>query len=153
MHIQESTLRHLRWPSSLSREENVSHAFVNQILHSYALQEENILLHTFPNSIGICRQQTKFAAFILSLQNGKRAACSTLVPYCALFLFIRKHSISPCKAGVFTRSQKSIQNSYGQQGPACRGYFQPQFSPLKSVFITKTPEAHDVYMCFRRFLR
>ena len=101
MHIQESTLRHLRWPSSLSREENVSHAFVNQILHSYALQEENILLHTFPNSIGICRQQTKFAAFILSLQNGKRAACSTLVPYCALFLFIRKHSISPLQSRSF----------------------------------------------------
>ena len=28
MHIQESTLRHLRWPSSLSREENVLHAFL-----------------------------------------------------------------------------------------------------------------------------
>ena len=28
MHIQESTLRQLRWPSSLSREENVLHAFL-----------------------------------------------------------------------------------------------------------------------------
>ena len=28
MHIQESTLRHLRWLSSLSREENVLHAFL-----------------------------------------------------------------------------------------------------------------------------
>ena len=49
----------------------VSHASVNQLLHSYALQEENILLHTFPNPIGICRQQTKFATFTLSLQRGK----------------------------------------------------------------------------------
>ena len=87
MHIQESTLRHLRWPSSLSREENVSHAFVNQLLHSYALQEENILLHTFPNPIGICRQQTKFATFPLSLQNGKRAACFPFGEAFAFFPF------------------------------------------------------------------
>ena len=75
MHIQESTLRHLRWPSSLSREENVLHASVNQLLHSYPLQEENIPLYTVPNPIGICRQQTKFATFTLSLQRGKRFAC------------------------------------------------------------------------------
>ena len=40
--------------------------------HACLLQEENIPLHTVPNSIGICRQQTKFATFTLSLQNGKK---------------------------------------------------------------------------------
>ena len=48
------------------------HASINQLLHSYPLQEEKILLHTVPNPIGICRQQTKFATFALSLQNGKK---------------------------------------------------------------------------------
>ena len=43
----------------------------NQLSHACLLQEENIPLHTVPNSIGICRQQTKFATFTLSLQNGK----------------------------------------------------------------------------------
>ena len=57
---------------SYSRTGNVLHAFLNQLLHAYPLQEENIPLHTFPNSIGICRQQTKFATFTLSLQNGKK---------------------------------------------------------------------------------
>ena len=54
-----------------SRMGNVLHASVNQLLHFYLLQEENIPLHTVPNSVGICRQQTKFATFTLSLQNGK----------------------------------------------------------------------------------
>ena len=66
------TTSYCRHSPSLSREGNVLHASVNQLLHSYPLQEENIPLHTVPNSIGICRQQTKFATFALSLQNGKK---------------------------------------------------------------------------------
>ena len=64
------TTSYCRHSPSLSREGNVLHAFINQLAHACPLQEENILLHTVPNSIGICRQQTKFAAFTLSLQNG-----------------------------------------------------------------------------------
>ena len=44
--IEESTFHHLRWSPSLSREENVSHASVNQLLHSCPLQEENIPFHS-----------------------------------------------------------------------------------------------------------
>ena len=42
--IEDSTFHHppgVGWSPSLSREENVSHAFVNQLLHSYPLQEED----------------------------------------------------------------------------------------------------------------
>ena len=63
----------------LSRTGNVLHAFLNQLSHACPLQEENIPLHTVPNSIGICRQQTKFATFTLSLQRGKRVAVFPLV--------------------------------------------------------------------------
>ena len=65
------TTSYCRHSPFLSRTGNVLHAFVNQLLHSYPLQEKNIPLHTVPNSIGICRQQTKFATFTLSLQRGK----------------------------------------------------------------------------------
>ena len=87
MDLQPMTTSYCRHSPSLSREGNVSHASVNQLLYSYPLQEENIPLHTVPNSIGICRQQTKFATFTLSLQNGKRFACFPLVQ---LFPFYRK---------------------------------------------------------------
>ena len=82
IHIVDSTFHHppgVGWSPSLSREGNVSHASVNQLLHSCPLQEQNIPLHTVPNSIGICRQQTKFATFTLSLQRGKRVAVFPLV--------------------------------------------------------------------------
>ena len=71
MDLQPMTTSYCRHSPSLSREENVLHASVNQLLHSYPLQEENIPLYTVPNPIGICRQQTKFATFTLSLQRGK----------------------------------------------------------------------------------
>ena len=38
-HIEDSTFHHLRWSPSLSREENVLRAFINQLLHSCPLQE------------------------------------------------------------------------------------------------------------------
>ena len=74
IHIVGSTFPHqpkAGGPPFLSRTGNVSHASIHQLSHSYSLQEENIPLHTVPNSIGICRPQTKFATFTLSLQNGK----------------------------------------------------------------------------------
>ena len=81
MDLQPMTTNYCRHSPSLSREGNVSHASVNQLLHSCPLQEQNIPLHSC-NLQGLhgpaprtCRQQTNFAAFILSLQRGKRAAC------------------------------------------------------------------------------
>ena len=41
MHIQESTLRHLRWPSSLSREENVLHAFLRANIQELTFHQTN----------------------------------------------------------------------------------------------------------------
>ena len=46
----------------------------NQLSHACPLQEENIPLHSC-NLQGLHQQRTAFAAFPLSLQNGKRAAC------------------------------------------------------------------------------
>ena len=75
------------WSPSLSREGNVLHAFINQLSHACPLQEENIPLHTVPNSIGICRQQTKFATFTLSLQRGKCMACFSSYSFCILVFY------------------------------------------------------------------
>ena len=57
---------------SYSREGNVLHAPPLCSFRILTFLQKNILLHTVPNSIGICRQQTKFATFTLSLQNGKK---------------------------------------------------------------------------------
>ena len=52
----------------------------NQLLHSYPLQEETLPLHSC-NLQGLHRQRTTFAAFPLSLQNGKRFAIFLLVKF------------------------------------------------------------------------
>ncbi|WP_234944971.1 hypothetical protein, partial [Dialister histaminiformans] len=52
----------------------------NQLSHACPLQEENIPLHSC-NLQGLHRQQTTFAAFPLSLQNGKRFAIFLLVKF------------------------------------------------------------------------
>ena len=49
IHIVDSTFHHPTpggWSPSLSREENVLRAFINQLLHSCPLQEENLPLHS-----------------------------------------------------------------------------------------------------------
>ena len=85
MHIQESTLRHLRWPSSLSREENVLHASVNQLLHACLLtkwKKCNILslflqIHIVESTI------PRRSSVPLSLQKG---ATYGMLPICKAFV-------------------------------------------------------------------
>ena len=89
MDLQPMTTSPCRHSPSLSREGNVLHAFINQLSHACPLQKENIPLHTVPNFIGICRQQTKFATFTLSLQRGKRMACFSSYSFCILAVIQR----------------------------------------------------------------
>ena len=117
-----STFHHLRsrWSPSLSREGNVSQAillwslgclpFYKRLFHIplqspwgcitlWALAHTDLKMTT-PFSL-TCessdshRQQTKCAAFILSLQNGKRDVCFSFAELLPTCLFKREHPASP----------------------------------------------------------